>query len=93
MPARSFALLLATTLLCACSTLNSAVDALNPFSASSSKSKAAPLVPFAPSAELRVLWQSAVGDSGVHTLVPAVVGSSVYAAASNGTCTRHRWPR
>lgn len=88
MPIRSLALLLATTLLCACSTLNSAVDALNPFSGSSSKSKAAPLVPFAPSAELRVLWQTSVGDAGVHTLVPAVVGNSVYAAASNGALAR-----
>ncbi|MCM8613705.1 outer membrane protein assembly factor BamB [Accumulibacter sp.] len=68
--------------LAGCSTL----DALNPFS--SSGPKMAELQPIQASAEARVLWSDAVGKSEDYTLVPAVVGSTVYAAARDGTIVR-----
>jgi len=66
-----------------CSTL----DALNPFSGGSGP-KMAELQPIQASAEARVLWSDAVGKSEDYTLVPAVVGSTVYAAARDGTIVR-----
>lgn len=65
-----------------CSTL----DALNPFS--SSGPKMAELQPIQASAEARVLWSDGVGRSEDYTLIPAVVGSTVYAAARDGTIVR-----
>ena len=65
-----------------CSTL----DALNPFS--SSGPKMAELQPIQTSVEARVLWSDGVGKSEDYTLVPAVVGSTVYAAARDGTIVR-----
>ena len=65
-----------------CSTL----DALNPFS--SSGPKMAELQPIQSSVEARVLWSDGVGKSEDYTLVPAVVGSTVYAAARDGTIVR-----
>ncbi|EXI87507.1 MAG: Outer membrane protein assembly factor BamB precursor [Candidatus Accumulibacter sp. BA-94] len=65
-----------------CSTL----DALNPFS--SSGPKMAELQPIQASVEARVLWSDGVGKSEDYTLVPAVVGSTVYAAARDGTIVR-----
>lgn len=68
--------------LAGCSTL----DALNPFS--SSGPKMAELQPIQASAEARVLWSDGVGRSEDYTLIPAVVGSTVYAAARDGTIVR-----
>ncbi|TLD47094.1 MAG: Outer membrane protein assembly factor BamB [Accumulibacter sp.] len=65
-----------------CSTL----DALNPFS--SSGPKMAELQPIQASVEARVLWSDGVGRSEDYTLVPAIVGSTVYAAARDGTIVR-----
>ncbi len=79
---RSAAVLLLASLLVACSTL----DALNPFS--SSGPKMASLQPIQATAEARLLWQQDVGKADGHTFVPAVVRSSVYAAAANGTLMR-----
>ncbi len=70
-------------LLAGCSTL----DALNPFS-SSSGPKMAELQPIETTAEVRVLWSEDVGKAGDYTFVPAVVGSTVYAAARDGTLLR-----
>jgi outer membrane protein assembly factor BamB len=70
-------------LLVGCSTL----DALNPFSGSSGP-KMAELQAIQPTDAVRVLWSADVGKAGDHTFVPAVVGSSVYAAASDGTVVR-----
>ncbi|WP_301102735.1 outer membrane protein assembly factor BamB [Propionivibrio sp.] len=77
------AALLSTTLaLAACSTLES----MNPFT--SSGPKMAELQAIKATAEARVLWRESVGKSDVYTFVPAVVGSSVYAAGNNGTLLR-----
>jgi len=71
-------------LLAGCSTF----DALNPF-ASSSGPKMADLQPIeASSADARVLWAEEIGKSEDYTLLPAVVGSTVYVAARDGTIAR-----
>jgi len=69
-------------LVAGCSTL----DALNPFA--SSGPKMAELQPIQASAEARVLWSEGIGKSEDYTLVPAVVGSTVYAAARDGSIVR-----
>ncbi|HNC50988.1 MAG TPA: outer membrane protein assembly factor BamB [Accumulibacter sp.] len=66
-----------------CSTL----DALNPFSGSSGP-KMAELQPIQAVADARALWTADVGKAGDYTFVPAVVGSSVYVAARDGTVLR-----
>ena len=68
--------------LTACSTL----DSINPFS--SSGPKMAELVPFDATAQARVVWQENVGKGDVYAFVPAVVGTSVYAAGTSGTLAR-----
>jgi outer membrane protein assembly factor BamB len=80
---RALRLLLALPFLAACSTL----DSLNPF-ASSPRVKPAELTPIQASAEIRRLWQAETGSAGDYTLVPAVVGTAVYAAARNGSLAR-----
>lgn len=75
--------LAAVTLLGGCSTLES----MNPF-ASKSKMKAVELQAITASTEVRSLWQANVGKAGDYVFVPAVVGSSVYAAATDGNVTR-----
>ena len=67
----------------ACSTL----DALNPFSGPGGP-KMAELQAIQPTDALQVLWSADVGKAGDHTFVPAVVDSSVYAAAMDGTIVR-----
>ncbi|PJA56459.1 MAG: outer membrane protein assembly factor BamB [Rhodocyclales bacterium CG_4_9_14_3_um_filter_68_10] len=70
--------------LAGCSTL----DAINPFS-SAPKQKMAELAPIPGAAALTIRWQGAVGRSGGHVFSPAVVGSSVFAAAADGTLARY----
>ncbi len=60
--------------------------ALNPFS--SSTPKLAALVDIKPSAELHAAWKVNIGKSGPYVFHPAVVGDSVYAAATNGSVGR-----
>lgn len=72
--------------LSACSTLEK-INPVNWFS-SAPKIKPAELTPITPSAKLSTLWQSGVGSAGGYVLTPAVVGSSVYAAANDGTLAR-----
>lgn len=69
-------------LLAGCSVL----DALNPFSGSGPKM--AELRAIEATAEAHVQWQESVGKSDDNVLTPAVVGSSVYAAAGDGTIVR-----
>ena len=76
-------LVMAWLLLAGCSTL----EALNPFSGSSGP-KMAELRPIEATAEVHALWQEGVGKSDDYALTPAVVGSSVYAAARDGTVVR-----
>ncbi|MDR3299140.1 MAG: outer membrane protein assembly factor BamB [Candidatus Accumulibacter sp.] len=67
---------------CACSSLN----AINPFA--SKGPKMAELKPFQATAEARVAWSESVGKGGSYVFSPAVSGSSVYAAGSDGSVTR-----
>lgn len=76
--------LCAALLLGACSTM----DSLNPFSSSKAKVKVAELASFEPKVQLRTLWQARIGSAGIYTLLPAVVGNSVYAAAADGSLAR-----
>lgn len=69
-------------LLAGCSTF----DALNPFA--SSGPKMAELQPIQATARARVVWQDGVGKGDPYTFSPAVVGSTVYAAARDGTVVR-----
>jgi outer membrane protein assembly factor BamB len=71
-----------------CSTINSAIDTLNPFARSAPKIKPAELTAIQPSAELKSLWQASVGSAGAFVFTPAVVGGSVYAAGGDGTLAR-----
>lgn len=73
--------------LAGCSTL----ETLNPVNwfSSAPKVKPAELETITPSATLAVLWQANVGSAGGYVLTPAVVGSSVYAAAQDGTVARY----
>ncbi|WP_300339250.1 outer membrane protein assembly factor BamB [Accumulibacter sp.] len=64
----------------------SMLDSLNPFS--SSGPKMAELQPIQASAQARVVWQESVGKGEPYAFVPAVVGSSVYAAGRDGTIAR-----
>jgi outer membrane protein assembly factor BamB len=74
--------LAAALAVCACSTL----DAINPFA--SKKVKMAELKPFEVSAQARVIWNESVGKAGDYVFSPAVSGSSVYAAGSDGSVMR-----
>lgn len=71
-------------LLGACST----VEKLNPFAADPPKVKPAELVPLTNSVELRPAWQVAVGAAGEYVFTPAVVGTTVFAAARDGSVLR-----
>ncbi len=82
MTQRTLLIAVLTVLLSGCSTL----DALNPFSRSGPK--IAELTPIESSETPHVLWQSQVGKSDGASFTPAVVGSSVYAAARDGTLMR-----
>lgn len=80
-----FALSLAV-FLAGCSTMEK-MNPVNWFS-SAPKVKPAELEAISPSATLAALWQANVGSAGGYVLTPAVVGSSVYAAAQDGTLAR-----
>ena len=79
---RCLAVLPLVALLAGCASL----DAINPFAKKGPKM--AELKPFKASAETRVVWQESVGKGGDYVFTPAVSGSSVYAASSNGTVMR-----
>lgn len=68
----------------------SSMGKLNPVNwfSSEPKVKMAELQPITPTAQLRPLWQASVGNGGLYVFTPAVVGSSVYAAAQDGTIAR-----
>ncbi len=72
--------------LAGCSTM-AKMNPVNWFS-SAPKVKPAELEAISPSATLAALWQANVGGAGGYVLTPAVVGSSVYAAAQDGTLAR-----
>lgn len=68
--------------LAGCSTL----DSINPFA--SSGPKMAVLQPINSSAQARVVWRESVGKTDVYAFVPAVTGSTVYAASKDGNLIR-----
>ncbi|MBI4989750.1 MAG: outer membrane protein assembly factor BamB [Rhodocyclales bacterium] len=72
--------------LAGCSTMEK-MNPVNWFS-SAPKVKPAELEAISPSATLAALWQAGVGSAGGYVLTPAVAGSSVYAAARDGTLAR-----
>ena len=80
---RRCAAVLLPLLLAGCSTLES----MNPF-AGSSGPKMAELQPIKATAEVRVLWRESVGKGEDYVFVPAVVGSTVYAASKDGSLAR-----
>jgi len=77
-----FGLLLAAALT-GCST----VEKLNPF-ASTPKVKMAELENIQATADVKILWQGKAGKAEDYVFTPAVVDSSVYVAAQNGSITR-----
>ena len=79
---RALVLAMLAVALAGCSTL----DSLNPFA--SSGPKMAELQPIQASVQARVAWQDSVGKGEPYTFVPAVVGSSVYAAGRDGSIVR-----
>jgi outer membrane protein assembly factor BamB len=77
---------LAASLAAGCSTMER-MNPVNWFS-SAPKVKPAELEAITASATLAAIWQASVGSAGGYVLTPAVVGSSVYAAAQDGTLAR-----
>ena len=73
---------LAALLVAGCSML----DAINPFAGKGPKM--AELKPFKASAEARLVWRENVGKGEPYVFTPAVVGSTVYAAGSDGSLIR-----
>lgn len=65
-----------------CSTL----EDLNPFA--DSGPKMAELQPIETKLAARIVWQQSVGESGVYSFTPAVLGSSIYAASGEGDLVR-----
>lgn len=80
---RRCAAVLLPFLLAGCST----IESMNPFG-SSSGPKMAELQPIKATAEVRVLWRESVGKGDDYVFVPAVVGSTVYAASKDGNLVR-----
>lgn len=74
------------TILAGCSTMER-MNPVNWFS-SAPKIKPAELEAISQSATLAALWQAGVGSAGGYVLTPAVNGSSVFAAAHDGTLAR-----
>jgi len=84
---RAFFAMTLAAVLAGCSTMER-MNPVNWFS-SAPKVKPAELEAINPSATLAAMWQASVGSAGGYVLTPAVVGSSVYAAAQDGTLARY----
>ncbi len=65
-----------------CSTL----EDLNPFA--DSGPKMAELQPIEAKLATRIVWQQSVGESGMYSFTPAVLGSTIYAASAEGDLVR-----
>lgn len=72
------ALVAATILLTACSSLN-------PFSSKAPRNVPAPLVEFKQTMVLRTAWSANVGKSDDYVFSPALVGDKLYVASADGT--------
>jgi outer membrane protein assembly factor BamB len=77
----------AMLLLSGCVLLDS-LNKLNPFDSGTSKTKFKALPPLEAKQDPRLLWQAGIGSSGNYSLAPAVVGTSIYAAAADGSLAR-----
>ena len=67
----------------------STIESLNPFASNSAKPKPAELPAIIPTAEFKVVWESNLGGKSDYTFTPAIVGSSLYAGASDGSLARY----
>lgn len=72
--------------LAGCSTISETVGSLNPFATSGPKM--AELAPIKPTADVKVRWTVDAGKAGNYVFAPAVVGSAIYIAGSDGTVAR-----
>jgi outer membrane protein assembly factor BamB len=79
-----FAAVFMTLLLAGCST----IESMNPFSSGSSGPKMAELQPIKATVDARVVWSANVGKGDGYVFLPAVVGSTVYAASKDGNLVR-----
>lgn len=80
----SSVVVLAISLLSACSTLSS----LNPFAKEDTKNQPAPLQTFTPAMAVKQSWTTQVGAAGDYAFNPAIIGTHIYAAASDGTLVK-----
>lgn len=80
----SSVVVLAISLLSACSTLSS----LNPFAKEDTKNQPAPLQTFTPAMAVKQSWTVQVGAAGDYAFNPAIIGTHIYAAASDGTLVK-----
>lgn len=83
----ALAALLAGLLLTGCSTISESVSKLNPW-AGKSGPKPTELQTIKPTVEARVRWSFNIGKAENFVFAPAVVGSSVYVAAADGSIAR-----
>lgn len=75
-----------TLVLAGCSTISDKMSALNPFS--SSAPKMAALTPIQATADAHARWTASIGKAGNYVFTPAVAGSSIYVAASDGSIAK-----
>lgn len=80
----SSVVVLAISLLSACSTLSS----LNPFAKEDTKNQPAPLQTITPAMAVKQSWTVQVGAAGDYAFNPAIIGTHIYAAASDGTLVK-----
>lgn len=85
---RRCGLVLLAAALTGCSTVGETLDKVNPFSSAAPKVKPAELTPIQPTAQVRVLWQAAIGSAGEFVFTPAVAGKTVFVAARDGAVAR-----
>jgi outer membrane protein assembly factor BamB len=84
---RLIVLLVASALLAGCGSTLDSLDSLNPFSGPP-RPKMPVLEPLESSAPVTELWRYEVGQSGNAVFEPAVIGSSIFVAARDGTIAR-----
>jgi len=72
--------------LAGCSTISDTMDSINPFT--SSGPKMTPLEPIKSTADVHTRWTATAGKAGNYAFTPAVAGTSVYIAGSDGTVAR-----
>lgn len=67
----------------------SGCSSLNPFASKiESRNQPAALVDFQPSLSVRPVWSTSIGKAGAFSFSPAVIGSDVFVAATDGSIAR-----